>query len=741
MSTPNSRQKRKNYPPIPTPNRAREPPTPSRRTPRGTRILPPQRTQQTPNAGATTSTRPKPERETPRSLLRQLTKAPGVPRPSPPVTVEQPEVRTPSSNRESSSHNANVLSKSTRSGERENRHVTPQGRTPTSSSKEVPPTVRRSSAFRGVSKPDMPPPPTPQNETSLHNSVQDTPGSIVTLDSPMSVSEYWKQHRPVSRSPSYFSNFDETENPEIARRERAPNDARFSVGARSSFGFALGDETNQFDHGESELIHDQSLQFDNESLRRQSTHANSFLDTSNRDERTIGDIGNDSTSFRQPNVILPDVDEDNEREIEEEVLRDDRKSHTPSRGTPRSGSGSSLRDTESPQTRKESPGTHSERQPSESLDSANDSVSSNRSKRKRDSSDSVANSYESDRGRGSQDRSPITNNDDDQEVDNGLADADVEEDLINMLPDNEMIDTEVQEGDNDEGAWEKDEAMSEGQKEPDDWDIPETEKPTAEEEEEEEDPRQEQEKEEEDPEQEQEEQEVEEEIIERQPEDAPEQEEGEEEEAIDPNLREQGRHSNSPGDPRKSGDVGPDDSGDGNEPLRKRPKPAPKKERFARGSSQPLPNISAASMKRFMERFMNQHRTGGKIVVDPGAQEVMMDNCYNYLELLCNQTETRARQNGRNNELRASDMIEVLRDQGVISDRAPLQTLARRLLPAELINEYDQISGDWGVDVGIMKGKTSNKQPKSALKRPAGTEVDEDSEGEAEEAEEDEEAE
>lgn len=67
-------------------------------------------------------------------------------------------------------------------------------------------------------------------------------------------------------------------------------------------------------------------------------------------------------------------------------------------------------------------------------------------------------------------------------------------------------------------------------------------------------------------------------------------------------------------------------------------------------------------MKRFMERFMNQHRTGGKIVVDSGAQEVMMDNCYNYLELLCNQTETRARQNGRNNELRASDMIEVLRE-------------------------------------------------------------------------------
>lgn len=396
----------------------------------------------------------------------------------------------------------------------------------------------------------MPPPPTPQNETLLHSSIQDTPGSIVTLDSPMSVSEYWKQHRPVSRSPSYFSNFDETENPEIARRERAPNDARFSVGARSSFGFALGDETNQFDHGESELIHDQSLQFDNESLRRQSIHANSFLDTSNRDERTIGDIGNDSTSFRQSNVILPDVDEDNERE----VLRDDRKSHTPSRGTPRSGSGSSLRDTESPQTRTESPGAPSERQPRESIDSANDSVSSNKSKRKRDSSDSVANSYESDRGRGSQDRSPITNNDDDQEVDNGLADADVEEDLINMLPDNEMIDAEVQEGDNDEGAWEQDEPMSEGQQEPDDWDIPETEKPTTEQEEEETGQ-------DEDPEKEQEEQEVEEEIIERQSEDVPEQEEGEEEEAIDPNLREQGRHSNSPDDPRKSSGIGPDGSG------------------------------------------------------------------------------------------------------------------------------------------------------------------------------------
>lgn len=40
-----------------------------------------------------------------------------------------------------------------------------------------------------------------------------------------------------------------------------------------------------------------------------------------------------------------------------------------------------------------------------------------------------------------------------------------------------------------------------------------------------------------------------------------------------------------------------------------------------------------------------------------------------------------------------------------------------------------------------MRGKISNKQLKSTLKKPAGTEVEEETEGEAEEAEEDEEAE
>lgn len=79
MTTPNknNNSNNRNFPPLPTPNRlnrSHSQATPSRRTPGGTRLLPPQRTVPTPSNTSSNSNGNNNNHGTPRSFLRQLTK-------------------------------------------------------------------------------------------------------------------------------------------------------------------------------------------------------------------------------------------------------------------------------------------------------------------------------------------------------------------------------------------------------------------------------------------------------------------------------------------------------------------------------------------------------------------------------------------------------------------------------------------------------------------------------------------
>lgn len=183
--------------------------------------------------------------------------APGMPRPTPPPENEEPATLNQSLSRSQTTPNTNADTSHTKFFQSSNKKQDDTNQSPFFS--VIPPTVRRSSAFKGISRPSMPPPPTPSNNANDESLHQETPGSIVSIDSPISISEYWRQHRPVSASPSNVSSFDETENPEIARRERIV-DPRISIGNRSSFGFNLGNESvgDGFDQ-QSEIINDPSI--------------------------------------------------------------------------------------------------------------------------------------------------------------------------------------------------------------------------------------------------------------------------------------------------------------------------------------------------------------------------------------------------------------------------------------------------------------------------------------------------
>ncbi|TIA81014.1 hypothetical protein E3P94_02364 [Wallemia ichthyophaga] len=847
MTTPN---KRKNYPPIPTPNRAREsqPPTPSRRTPRGTRILPPTRAQQTPirvesNFNSTS------DRETPRNLLRMLTKAPGVPKPSPPVELPAQTQQTPTSRRQSTSFRHPPQSAQSAQS----------SHTPQQSSPNIPPTVRRSSAYRGIKRTSMPPPPTP-------HSLTDSPASIVTIESPVSVNEYWQQHRPISRSPSNTSAFDDTEAPELARRERAPADFRLSMVNRSSFGMGLGadmkDDSIQLNSGDS-LMDDPSLHLDNTSTRKSAQ-----IDKSSffyGDDKTL-EIGNESSlAQRQPPVMLDEVDGDdillddnNENELTEQRSnstqddlltnssnesmrsnsREERRSSIESARLSESRPHSTEYDrdsTEKSLSQHPSQSPHSdqslERQkvspqssrPNESLsDKSNSSLLSSRSSRgskrpresdgsenapsardrfsllnqspqnrdtqerssiinesphekdiqdrssilnesqrermsqdrssifyqsprerdtqdrssaaiedeknNQDSSPAIEDAQdedpdqfgepkpiegevpfeneipadnESDRGRGDQDRSSVMNPGEQPEGED-IAEEEPVEDLVDMLPTNDMIDAEVAEGGEEaDDAWEEDEVMQPGEDLPkDDWNLAEPEAQV----------------------------EADDNNVEKRGNVADdsmairprsksvddEAEADEEDLILDPLLRKQKEDENEENgeDPdvtiTQSNFKGQRNTGKSRSTNAK-----------ARGVRRRLPNITQTLIKKHFERFMNQNRSGPKLAIEKGTEEVLMERCMEYIEALTDGAE----QMGRPNRITEGDMMQVMKLHGFISDKQPVQTVARRILSTEMSIEYDNWAMEWSSSLRYQdkeapakKGKGGAKQGKKSKK-------------------------
>ncbi|TIA89021.1 hypothetical protein E3P99_02247 [Wallemia hederae] len=846
MTTPNNK-KRKNYPPIPTPNRVREPqpPTPSRRTPRGTRILPPGRTQQTPNASlASTSSVPNLDRETPRTLLRKLTKAPNVQKPSP-VTQppQQSHQQTPSARRQSDASTSRVLPDAAA------RSTTPQS--------NIPPTVRRSSAFKGVSKPSMPPPPSASSVSARDSS----PASISSVDSPVSVGEYWQQHRPISRSPSAFSAFDETEIPEIARRERPPDQFRLSIANRSSMGgasLAAHDDTVLIDNGDID-IHEPSLRLDNTARRQsqaQSQAHNSFLGDG---DKTV-DVGNESSFIRQPPIQLDEVDDDdivldddmqNYEQQGQDVDNQERISRkgsialsdgsnrqarrtsngsgsqrsSPVRGDSVNSRRSSLeqRESQTPQEDHQSEAnqslgsTHSNQDLANRSDASIGSRSSGGSKRPRESDESItlrdtdrssplqdrrpsntedrhstvepsdrgsrepselpgedgqpqeanspsiaqdeqeldeleqpeeeqevdelvqseqapeedvpfedeipadgptvdeARENESDRGRDSQASSPRASEQPENEQVEGEEPL---EELADMLPMNDMVDMEVAEGDPEEGdvnAWEDDEnTMRAGDLTEDGWNLPEegegsgnpgnpgspgnpgnpgkaanvADDSMA---------------------------------IRPRSNSADDPEEEEEATVLDTILKQQGASNGD--DPDAT--IGPSSV--------KRPFKAPiavprsVKARTDAGVKTRVPTITPSLLKKHLERFMNQNRSGPKLSLDKGVEGVLMDRAMEYLDVLLDGADSVS----RTSRISEKDVIQVMQMHGFISDKQPIPTVARRMLSTEMSYNYDKWSMEWS---GLAKKGGAKKKGR----KPRQSQREEEEEEEAgEEAEED----
>lgn len=96
-------------------------------------------------------------------------------------------------------------------------------------------------------------------------------------------------------------------------------------------------------------------------------------------------------------------------------------------------------------------------------------------------------------------------------------------------------------------------------------------------------------------------------------------------------------------------------------------------------------------------------------MIEKDATETLMDKCHEFIELFMNQTELVANQHGRGRDLKEIDMISVMEQQGILTPRIPLQSLARKLLPGEFIHEYDDMAGDWGEDY-VNSSKKNRKK-------------------------------
>lgn len=86
-------------------------------------------------------------------------------------------------------------------------------------------------------------------------------------------------------------------------------------------------------------------------------------------------------------------------------------------------------------------------------------------------------------------------------------------------------------------------------------------------------------------------------------------------------------------------------------------KPRSTRAKLSKGVGGRVPNITPSLLKKHLERFMNQNRSGPKLVMEKGTEGVLMERCMEYLETLTDEAE----QLGRPHRISESDMLQVMK--------------------------------------------------------------------------------
>lgn len=122
-----------------------------------------------------------------------------------------------------------------------------------------------------------------------------------------------------------------------------------------------------------------------------------------------------------------------------------------------------------------------------------------------------------------------------------------------------------------------------------------------------------------------------------------------------------------------------------------------------------VPAFPRAAVKQLFERFSNDtfsnsttHLTSlSKHAVDD-VQELLHVFMQRWEQDVVREMSSRS---GSSKGIEPIDIVQLMSKRHMITDRQPLTTLARELLPAEYVEEIDSLAGSWGHEVKTIERK------------------------------------